>query len=178
MTKGLHLTEEGEQGQSVAERRHTTGVSLEELLEGVEVRSRMPLREMTILQVTHDSRKVQPGALFVAIPGVTADGAQFAKDALAKGAVAVLSQAPAPADWPGDARWIQVAEARKALAVTAANLFGRPASVLKLVGVTGTNGKTTTTSLIDAILRAWGAKTGLFGTISYHTPSGEYPAPN
>ena len=178
MTKGLHLREEDEQGQSVAERRHTTGVSLEDLLEGVEVRSRVPLREITILHVTHDSRKVRPGALFVAIPGVTSDGTLFAKDAVAKGAIVVLSEAPAPADWPSEAAWVQVAEARKALATTAANFFGRPASVLKLVGVTGTNGKTTTTSLIDSILRTSGAKTGLFGTISYHTPAGEYPAPN
>jgi len=178
MAKGLHLTEEDEQGQSVAELRHTTGVSLEGLLEGVGVCSRVPLREMTILQVTHDSRKVRPGALFVAIPGVTTDGALFAKDAVAKGAIAVLSETAATVDWPAEVAWVQVAEARKALATTAANFFGRPASVLKLVGVTGTNGKTTTTSLIDSILRASGVKTGLFGTISYHTPTGEYPAPN
>jgi UDP-N-acetylmuramoyl-L-alanyl-D-glutamate--2,6-diaminopimelate ligase len=178
MTKGLHLTEEDEQGQSVAELRHTIGVSLVDLLEGVEVRSRVPLREMTIRQVTHDSRKVRAGALFVAIPGATTDGTLFAKDAVAKGAIAVLSEAAAPADWPGEAVWVQVADARKALATTAANFFGRPASALRLVGVTGTNGKTTTTSLIDSILRASGAKTGLFGTISYHTPAGEYPAPN
>jgi len=178
MTNGLHLTEEDEQGQSVAELRHTMGVSLEDLLEGVEVRSRVPLREMTIRQVTHDSRKVQSGALFVAIPGVTTDGTLFAKDAVGKGAIAVLSEAPAPADWAGNVAWVQVAEARKALATTAANFFGRPANALKLVGVTGTNGKTTTTSLIDSILRASGAKTGLFGTIHYRTPGGEYPAPN
>jgi UDP-N-acetylmuramoyl-L-alanyl-D-glutamate--2,6-diaminopimelate ligase len=178
MTKGLHLTEEDEQGQSVAELRHTIGVSLVDLFEGVEVRSRVPLREMTVWQVTHDSRKVRPGALFVAISGVSTDGTLFAKEAVAKGAIAVFSEAPAPADWPVGAVWVQVAEARKALAATAANFFGRPANALKLVGVTGTNGKTTTTSLIDSILRASGAKTGLFGTISYHTPAGEYPAPN
>ena len=178
MSKGLHLTEEDEQGQSVAELKHTTGVSLESLLEGVELRSRAPLRPMTILHVTQDSRKVQPGALFVAIPGVAMDGAQFANDAVAHGAIAVISESAAPAAWPGDIPWVQVAEARKALAISAANFFGRPADALKLVGVTGTNGKTTTTSLINSILRASGAKTGLFGTISYHTPTGEYPAPH
>jgi UDP-N-acetylmuramoyl-L-alanyl-D-glutamate--2,6-diaminopimelate ligase len=71
-----------------------------------------------------------------------------------------------------------VPEARKALAVASANFFAHPASTLQLVAVTGTNGKTTTTSLIDAIIKASGAKTGLFGTIAYHTPLGEYPAPN
>ena len=74
--------------------------------------------------------------------------------------------------------WVQVREARKALAVTAANFFGHPAKVLQLVAVTGTNGKTTTTSLVDAIVKASAAKTGLFGTIAYHTPLGDYPAPN
>ena len=104
MTKGLHLTEEdnrvsdeGGKRQIVAEQRHSLGVSLESLLEGVEVRSRVPIREITIQQVTHDSRKVEPGALFVAIPGVTMDGTLFAKDAAAKGAIAIASEVPAPA---------------------------------------------------------------------------------
>ena len=70
------------------------------------------------------------------------------------------------------------ANARKALAITAANFFGHPANALQLVAVTGTNGKTTTTSVIDSIVKASGAKTGLFGTIAYHTPLGDYPAPN
>ena len=185
MAKGPHLTVEdnwvsGGDGkrQTVAEQRHSLGVSLESLLEGVEVRSRVPIREITIQQVTHDSRKVEPGALFVAIPGVTTDGRLFAKDAAAKGAIAVASEAPAPADWPAEIPWVQVAEARKALAITAANFFGRPASALQLIGVTGTNGKTTTTSLIDSILRVSRVKTGLFGTIQYHTPNRTYPAPN
>jgi len=178
MNKGLQLTEEGEQGQSVAELRHSVRQSLKALLAGVEVRSGVPPQEILVRQVTHDSRKAQAGALFVAIPGVTTDGTLFAKDAVAHGAVAVLSEASAPAAWPADVAWVQVAEARKALAIAAANFWGRPANALKLVGVTGTNGKTTTTSLIDAILRASGAKAGLFGTISYHTPKGEYPAPN
>jgi UDP-N-acetylmuramoyl-L-alanyl-D-glutamate--2,6-diaminopimelate ligase len=95
-----------------------------------------------------------------------------------RGARAVLSADAAPADWTGTAAWIQVSEPRKVLAIAAANYFGRPANALKLVGVTGTNGKTTTASLIDSIVKASGAKTGLFGTIAYHTPLGEYPAPN
>ena len=66
----------------------------------------------------------------------------------------------------------------KSLAIAAANYFGHPGQALKLAAVTGTNGKTTTTSIIDAILKASGAKTGLFGTIAYHTPAGDYPAPN
>jgi len=178
MSKGLQITEEGKQEQSVAGNRHITGVSLEALLAGVEVRSRVPLRDITVLQVTHDSRKVQPGALFVAIHGVITDGTLFAKDAAERGAIAVVGETAQPEGWPASVAWVQVADARKALATTAANFFGRPASALQLVGVTGTNGKTTTTSLIDSILRTSGAKTGLLGTIGYRTPKAEYPAPN
>ncbi|HTA58113.1 MAG TPA: UDP-N-acetylmuramoyl-L-alanyl-D-glutamate--2,6-diaminopimelate ligase [Candidatus Baltobacteraceae bacterium] len=188
MSKGLGITAEEEriagrrredaERQTVAEQRHSRGASLRSLLEGVELRSKTAPGEIEIRQVTHDSRKVQPGALFVAISGVATDGTLFARDAVSRGAIAVASEAPAPADWPAEVAWVEVAEARKALAITAANFFGRPATALKLTAVTGTNGKTTTTSLIDSILRASGAKTGLFGTISYHTPSGEYPAPN
>src|SRR5438445_442415 len=85
---------------------------------------------------------------------------------------------PAPGTIPAGVAWIQVREARKALAITAANFFGHPAKALELVAVTGTNGKTTTTSLVDTIVKASGGKTGLFGTIAYHTPLGDYPAPN
>src|SRR5258708_22219309 len=188
MSKGLGITaeeeriagrrREDEERQTVAEQRRSTGVSLKSLLEGVELRSKAAPAEIEIRQVTQDSRKVKPGALFVAINGVATDGTLFARDAVSRGAIVVISEAPAPGNWPTEVAWVQVAEARKALAITAANFFGRPATALKLSAVTGTNGKTTTTSLIDSILRASGAKTGLFGTISYHTPSGEYPAPN
>jgi UDP-N-acetylmuramoyl-L-alanyl-D-glutamate--2,6-diaminopimelate ligase len=147
-------------------------------LEGVEVRSAQPSSEMWIHQVVCDSRKARAGALFVAIQGIATDGNLYAKDAVSRGATAVLSATKAPAGWSRKIPWLQVNEPRKALAITAANFYGRPAKALKLVGVTGTNGKTTTTSLIDSILRASGAKTGLFGTIAYHTPRGEHPAPN
>ncbi len=188
MSKGLGITAEEEriagrrredaERQTVAEQRHSRGVSLRSLLEGVQLRSKEVPGEMEIRQVTHDSRKVEPGALFVAISGVATDGALFARDAVSRGAIAVASEVARPADWPAEVTWVEVAEARKALAIAAANFFGRPAMALKLTAVTGTNGKTTTTSLIDSILRASGAKTGLIGTISYHTPRGEYPAPN
>jgi UDP-N-acetylmuramoyl-L-alanyl-D-glutamate--2,6-diaminopimelate ligase len=169
---------EAERKQTVAERGQTDERTLRALLEGVEVRSELPTRDLPIRQVANDSRKVQPGTLFVAIHGVATDGNLYARDAAARGAVAVISEDAAPAQWPVEISWIQVSDGRKALATAAANFFGRPAGALKLVGVTGTNGKTTTTSLIDSILRASGAKTGLFGTIAYHTPLGEHPAPN
>jgi UDP-N-acetylmuramoyl-L-alanyl-D-glutamate--2,6-diaminopimelate ligase len=169
---------EAEQTQTVAEREQTGGVALQELLQGVEVHSGLPEKPLRIRQVANDSRKVETGALFVAIHGVATDGNLFAREAAARGAVAVMSEDPAPAEWQKEIPWIEVREGRKALAIAAANFYGRPAQALKLVGVTGTNGKTTTTSLIDSILRASGAKTGLLGTIAYRTPRGQHPAPN
>jgi UDP-N-acetylmuramoyl-L-alanyl-D-glutamate--2,6-diaminopimelate ligase len=171
-------SEEAERGQIVAQREQAGGIALQALLEGVQVRSTLSVKELRIRQVTNDSRKVEAGALFVAIHGVATDGNLFATDAAARGAVAILSEGAAPGEWPREVAWLQVSEARKALALASANFFGKPTQALKLVGVTGTNGKTTTTSLIDSILRASGAKTGLFGTIAYRTPLGEHPAPN
>ncbi len=169
---------EAERGQIVAEREQAGEIALRALLEGVEVRSGLPEKEVRIRGLTNDSRKVEEAGLFVAIHGVAADGNLFAKDAVARGAAAVVSEDPAPADWSREIPWIQVGAGRKALAIAAANFYGRPAEALTLVGVTGTNGKTTTTSLIDSILRVSGRKTGLFGTIAYRTPRGEHPAPN
>lgn len=169
---------EAEREQTVAEREQAGGITLRTLLGSMPVRSGLPNHDLPIQQIANDSRKVQPGALFVAIHGVSSDGNLFVKDAVARGAVAVMSEDAVPALWPREIPWIQVNEGRKALAIAAANFYGRPATALKLVGVTGTNGKTTTTSLIDSILRASGAKTGLFGTIAYRTPRGEHPAPN
>ena len=169
---------EDKRTQTVAQQEQPGGTPLRSLLEGVDLRSAVPSGEMWIRQVACDSRKVQPGALFVAIQGVATDGNLYARDAVSQGATAVLSATEAPSGWPREIPWLPVNEPRKALAIVAANFYGRPAKALKLVGVTGTNGKTTTTSLIDSILRASGAKTGLLGTIAYHTPSGEHPAPN
>lgn len=134
--------------------------------------------ERIIQQVVCDSRKVRPGALFFALHGAQVDGNTFIRDAIAKGAVAIASELAAPADLPAGVAWVSVKEERKALAIAAANFFDHPASALKLAAVTGTNGKTTTTSVLDSMVKASGAKTGLFGTIAYHTPLGDYPAPN
>jgi len=153
-------------------------MKLRDLLEGTDTSLPAPVENLDIRQVACDSRKVQPRALFFALHGAKADGNTFIRDAVSRGAVAIVSEETAPAAIPASVVWVQVREGRKALAVTAANFFGHPAKALQLVGVTGTNGKTTTTSLVDAIVKASGAKTGLFGTIAYHTPLGDYPAPN
>ncbi len=188
MTTGLSATEDAEKkakavsddlrGQNVALGKQPVKMPVRALLEDVEVLSALPPAALGLTQVTNDSRKVIPGALFVAIQGIATDGNLYAKDAASRGASLVLSADPRPVDWPLETAWVQVVEPRKALAIAGANFFGRPSNVLKLIGITGTNGKTTTSSLIDSIVKASGAKTGLFGTIAYHTPRGDYPAPN
>jgi len=116
-----------------------------------------------VSEVTHDSRRCGPGSLFVAIPGLAIDGVQFAEAARKKGAVAVCSER----EPGGEGAWVRVPDAREALAVFSAAALGDPARSLRLVGVTGTNGKTTTAYLVDAALRAAGETTGLLGTVEY-----------
>src|ERR1700686_954272 len=164
--------------RSARESSADSGRKLIEVLQGVETAPPAGASSLEIHQVACDSRKVRPGALFFALHGAKADGNKFIQDALKRGAVAVAREDEIPAPIPAGVVWIQVREARKALAITAANFLGHPANALQLVAVTGTNGKTTTTSVVDAIVKASGAKTGLFGTIAYHTPLGDYPAPN
>src|SRR5713226_9664287 len=155
-----------------------SGRKLSEVFQGVETSLPAGASKVEIRQVACDSRKVQAGALFFALHGAKADGNAFIRDAIKRGAVAIASEMQAPPKLPSRIAWIRVREARKALASAAANFLGHPANALQLVAVTGTNGKTTTTSVVDAILKASGAKTGLFGTIASHTPLGDYPAPN
>jgi len=155
-----------------------SGRKLSEVLRGVETNLPVGASSLEIGQVACDSRKVRAGGLFFALHGAKADGNTFIQDAIKRGAVAIASEEQAPSTIPASVAWIQVREARKALAITAANFFGHPANTLQLIAVTGTNGKTTTTSVVDGIVKASGAKTGLFGTIGYHTPLGDYPAPN
>jgi UDP-N-acetylmuramoyl-L-alanyl-D-glutamate--2,6-diaminopimelate ligase len=118
---------------------------------------------LEVRDVTHDSRRVGPGALFVAVRGATADGNRFVDAARKKGAVAVASEQPPRPEIP----WLHVPDARAALAALAAAVHGDPAQRLSLIGVTGTNGKTTTSFLIDAGLRAAGRRVGLLGTVLY-----------
>jgi UDP-N-acetylmuramoyl-L-alanyl-D-glutamate--2,6-diaminopimelate ligase len=115
--------------------------------------------------VTHDSRRVVPGGIFVAIKGATTDGNNFVNQATQRGALAIISESPRPADFTGT--WVQVADARAALAHTAAIVHGHPSRSLKLVGITGTNGKTTTAHLCESIFRAAGTVPAMMGTISH-----------
>jgi UDP-N-acetylmuramoyl-L-alanyl-D-glutamate--2,6-diaminopimelate ligase len=116
-------------------------------------------------RVRYDSRRVEPGDVFVAIAGRHADGTKFAADAIARGAVAVVSELPAPA--AAAAAWATVTDARLALARLADAVAGHPSGELRVVGVTGTNGKTTTAHLIASIFEAAGVRCGLLGTVGY-----------
>jgi UDP-N-acetylmuramoyl-L-alanyl-D-glutamate--2,6-diaminopimelate ligase len=111
--------------------------------------------------LSYDSRKVAKGDLFFCIPGTRSDGHLFAQKAAASGAAALLVERPTGATLPE----IVVTDARRAMPLVAAEFLGRPADRLKLIGVTGTNGKTTTAFLIEAILEASGHTPGLIGTI-------------
>ena len=137
-------------------------MKLKELLEGIEVLDATADMEMEIPHVSYDSRAAQPGDLFVAMTGFAADGHAFIGKAMAAGASAVLCQKQ-----PEDPAvpYVRVADSRRALAEVGANFFGHPADSMTMVGVTGTNGKTTTTYLLKSILeQAAGAKVGLIGT--------------
>jgi UDP-N-acetylmuramoyl-L-alanyl-D-glutamate--2,6-diaminopimelate ligase len=153
-------------------------VRLAKLLRGIDTRAAAAHGDLEISEIAYDSRGVKPGTLFVAIRGEKTDGNKFVSDAVGRGAVAVISEQANPGSLPAEFPWIQVADARKALAVSAANYYVRPAEVLKLIGVTGTNGKTTTSYLVDSILRAAGCEVGLLGTIGYRLVRESLPAPN
>jgi UDP-N-acetylmuramoyl-L-alanyl-D-glutamate--2,6-diaminopimelate ligase len=118
--------------------------------------------------ITLDSRTVVPGMVFAAVRGLKTDGNRFVPQAIARGAVVIVSALP-PAGYP-ETTWIQVADERAALAVLAANFYQRPAEKLHAIGVTGTNGKTTTTCVVEAILQAAGFPCAVFGTIDYRGP--------
>ncbi len=123
--------------------------------------------ETMVTGVTHDSRAAAPGMVFVAIRGQRADGAAFAHAAAASGAVAVVSEDEAPAGFP--VPWIQTPDARLALAELSALVHGHPSEALTVVGVTGTNGKTTTTYLLASIFDAAGLPCGRLGTVTVRT---------
>jgi len=139
-------------------------MKLRDLLRDVPVRATHGNLDAEISAVVADSRLATRGSLFVAIPGLQQDGAKFVKSAIDKGAIAIVVAQPQSGL---SVAHIEVEDARAALALIAANFYGRPADKLSLVGVTGTSGKTTTTKMIESIFDASGKPAGLIGTIEY-----------
>lgn len=118
--------------------------------------------DFTVAGIAYRSDSVQPGDAFFCVPGFEHDGHDFAADAVSKGASVIVASRPLDGV---TAPVVVVADTRRALALASARFFGRPSSSMDVAGITGTNGKTTTTYLLDSILRAAGRRTGLIGTI-------------
>ena len=136
-------------------------MKLKDLLAGLDIVASTANTDIEMSGISYDSRKTAPGEIFVAIRGYESDGHRYIADAVAKGAVCVLCENIPECDVP----YIIIENSRKGLAVISANWFHNPAAEMKIIGVTGTNGKTTTTHLIKTIIETCtGAMTGLIGT--------------
>lgn len=142
-------------------------MKLSEVIDGIHVKSVAGTLETGVAGIFYDSRKVLPGGVFCALKGVGSDGNRHVEAAVEKGAVAVISELPNPVRF--SATWIQVGDARKAMAQAAANFEGHPSGEFPLVGVTGTNGKTTTAFLVHHLMTSVLRRAGLLGTICYST---------
>src|SRR5882672_3539005 len=118
----------------------------------------------------YNSRRVQPGFVFVAMRGESSDGNRYIDTALKQGAVAVVTDSKTQ-HWRQHVPWAVVSNGRRALSRMSANFYGHPAEKLKVIGITGTNGKTTTSLLCESILRHCGRSSALIGTIEYHVPT-------
>lgn len=137
-------------------------MKLSDILTGIQVLAASAPMDQEITGISYDSRTVKPGQLFVAVTGFASDGHRFIHMAMEKGAAAVLCQRMPEGNEP----YVQVTDTRLALALASANYFGHPAKRMQFIGVTGTNGKTTTTYLLKHILeKTRNAKVGLVGTI-------------
>ena len=163
-----------------ADNRKGTSLELDAVLRGVDLLRRAG-PSPAVTGVEYDSRRVVDGSLFVAFRGGTTDGNRYIPQAVAQGARAIVTDSAtgfaAATAYPAVAV-IEVAHGRRALAALAANFFAHPEEQLKLSGVTGTNGKTTTAFLLEAMLRHQGRKTVLAGTIEYHAAGRIIPAPH
>ena len=125
--------------------------------------------------ITYSSSDVVPGACFVAVRGRKTDGHVYIADALARGAILVVGEDAPPPDFPANRTYAQVADSRRELGTLAAAFYGQPSRHMTVIGVTGTDGKTTTTNLIDALLTAAGRRTGLMSTVDFKIGDHRWP---
>src|ERR1700733_15394010 len=150
-------------------------MTFQHLLDGAEVLAQSG--DPGVSGVEYDSRRVKPGCVFVAMHGETSDGNRFIDQAIRAGAVAVVTDSPAEKPREGVA-WAVVPQGRRALARLSANFYKHPAERIAITGITGTNGKSTTAFLLEAILSAANRKSALIGTIEYHVAGKVLPAPH
>jgi UDP-N-acetylmuramoyl-L-alanyl-D-glutamate--2,6-diaminopimelate ligase len=129
----------------------------------------------TVTAVTYSSSDVIPGAAFVAIPGRKADGYMYIPDALTRGAVLVVGERPRPPDFPSDRVYAQVADARRELGTLSAAFYGDPSRQMDVIGVTGTDGKTTTSSILHWLLLTAGRRVGLMSTVDVKIGAETFP---
>jgi UDP-N-acetylmuramoyl-L-alanyl-D-glutamate--2,6-diaminopimelate ligase len=150
-------------------------IELKKLLEGVQIRRIAGDSRKEIAGIAYHSEQVRKGFLFAAIRGMAADGHRFIEEAVERGAVAIVSEEDRGT---GPAAAISVANSRQALARISANFYGNPSSRVRLIGITGTNGKTTLTYLLESIFRRAGWNAGVIGTINYRYGKESISAPN
>lgn len=149
-------------------------MKLTDLLKNIRVINLTVVEEPDISGIAYSSKQVETGNIFVALKGHRADGHDFLAEALERGAAAIVSERPKP---PGIARsWVQVLDAREALAMLAANFYGHPSSQLKVIGITGTKGKTTITYILEEILKTAGHQPGVVGTVEYRWAGKQFSA--
>jgi UDP-N-acetylmuramyl-tripeptide synthetase len=150
-------------------------VPLARLIRSLDVIESRGAMDLGITDISYHSHRVKEGHLFVAIPGTRQDGLRFLDEVVARGARAVIVEQlpPRPAPIP----LVVVKDARRALAQVSAEFFSHPSREITLVGITGTNGKTTTSYLIESIVKASGKEAGVIGTINYRLAGKEHPAP-
>ena len=150
-------------------------MTFQQALDGAEVLARSG--DPVVSSVEYDSRRVKPGSVFVAMRGEASDGNKFIDQAIAAGAAAVVTDS-AEENPRANVGWAVVPHGRRALARVSANFYKKPAERIAVTGITGTNGKSTTAFLVEAILTAAGRKSALVGTIEYHVAGKVLPAPH
>ena len=148
---------------------------LNELISGVKILQQSGPVSCQVSGIAFDSRTVKPGSLFVAVRGTVHDGHKFIKQVIEAGAVAVVCEV-LPYDTRGQVTYIRVSDSSLALGILASNWFGKPSVQLKLVGITGTNGKTTTVTLLHKLFRSLGYHVGMLSTIKNMIDEEEIPS--
>ncbi len=165
--------------QVVANEEGSPAIRLDKLIDGVHVLEVLGIpSEVEVSGVTSHTRQIKPGSLFCCIPGSNVDGHSFAREAVQRGAVALLCERALPPDMiPGNVAQVCVGigGARAAMAEMAATFWSRPSDALRMVGVTGTSGKTTVTHLLAAVLEAHGWPTAVLGTLGGSLTTPEAP---